>query len=112
MPFTICRHRQRGVDQRDDRLRKVRSTAIADPLRVAPVDHETGRLEGRHVARHAGLAGTEIPHQFANTMFPPIPHHSEGFETNWLCDGRKNRVGIHGLTNYAPMRISLLAAKE
>ena len=41
----ICRHRQRGVDEGDDRLRKVRSAAIAHPLGIAAVDHETGRLE-------------------------------------------------------------------
>lgn len=98
MPFGIFRHRQRGVDQRDDRLRKVRSTAIADPLSIASVDHEASRLEGRHVARHAGLAGTEIPHQFANAMLAPVPHHSEGFEPNWLCERGKNRIGIHGIT--------------
>ena len=91
MPFLICRHRQRGVDKRDDRLRKIWGTAIAHPLSIASVDHETGRLEGRHMAGHAGLAGAEFPHQFANTMLAPIPHHSEGFEPNRLCEGGKNR---------------------
>ena len=38
MPFLICRHRQRGVDKRDDRLRKIRRAAIADPLSIAAVD--------------------------------------------------------------------------
>lgn len=92
MPFGIFRHRQRGVDQRDDRLRKVWSTAIADPLSIASVDHETSRLEDRHVARHAGLAGAEIPHQFANAVLAPVPHHSEGFKPDGLCDRGENCI--------------------
>ena len=91
MPFLICRHCQRGIDKRDHRSRKIGGTAIADPLSIAPVDHETGGLEGRHMARHAGLAGAELAHQFANTMLAPIPHHSEGFKPNRLYERGKNR---------------------
>ncbi len=91
MPFLICRHRQRGVDKRDDLLRKIWRAAIADPLRIAAVHQETGRFESRHMAGHAGLAGAEFPHQFANTMLAPIPYHSEGFEPGRLCKCRKNR---------------------
>ena len=90
MPFLICRQRQRGVDKRDDRLRKIWGTAIADPLRITAVDHQACCLESCHVAGHAGLAGTEFAHQFANTMLTPIPHHSEGFEPDRLCEGGKN----------------------
>lgn len=90
MPFLICRHRQRGVDQRDDRLGKMWGAAIADPLSIAPIDHETGRFERRHMAGHSGLAGAEIPHQFANAMFAPIPQHPEGLEPNRLGEGGKN----------------------
>ena len=90
MPFLIYRQRQRGVDKRHYLLRKVWRTAIADPLRIAAVDHEACGLEGRHVAGHAGLAGTEFAHQFANTMLTPIPHHPEGFEPDRLCEGGKN----------------------
>lgn len=95
MPFLICRHRQRGVDKRDNRLRKIWGTPIADPLSIASVGHKTGGLEGRHVARHAGLAGAEFTHQFANTMLAPIPHHPEGLEPDWLCEGGKNHNRIH-----------------
>ena len=63
MPFLIWRHRQRGVDKRDDRLRKIRRAAIADPLSIAAVDQEARSFESRHVAGHAGLAGAEFPHQ-------------------------------------------------
>lgn len=84
MPFLIGRHRQRGVDKRDDRLRQMRGTAITDPLRIAAVDHEARDLERRHVAGHAGLAGAELAHQFANAMLVPVPHHSEGFEPGRL----------------------------
>jgi hypothetical protein len=91
MPFPICRHRQRGVDKRDDRLRKIWGTAIADPLSIASVHQETGSFEGRHMAGHPGLAGAEFPHQFANTMLAPIPYHSEGFEPGRLCKSGKNR---------------------
>lgn len=91
MPFLIGRHRQRGIDERDDRMRKIWGAAIADPLRIASVDHETGRLEGRHMARHAGLAGAESPHQFANAMLAPIPQHPECFEPDRLGECGKNR---------------------
>ena len=84
MPFLICRHRQRGVDKRDDLLRKIRRAAIADPLSIAAIHQETGSFESRHVARHAGLAGAEFPHQFANTMLTSVPHHSKGFEPGRL----------------------------
>ena len=98
MPFLICRHRQRGVDKRDDRLRKIWGAAIPDPLRITAVDQQARSFESRHVAGHAGLAGAEFPHQFANTMLAPIPHHSEGFEPGRLCEGGKNRYGIHRVT--------------
>lgn len=98
MPLLICRHRQRGVDKRDDLLRKTRRAAIADPLRIAAVHQKTGSFESRHVAGHAGLAGAEFAHQFANTMLAPIPHHSEGFEPGRLCERGKNRNCIHGVT--------------
>ena len=98
MPFLICRHRQRGVDKRDDRFRKIRRAAIADPLSIAAVDQETGSFESRHVAGHAGLTGAEFLHQFANTMLAPIPHHSEVFEPGRLCESGKNRYGIHRVT--------------
>ncbi len=90
MPFLICRHRERGIDKPDDFRREVRSPAIAHPLRIAPIDYETCSFEGRHVAGHAGLAGTEFPHQFADAMLASIPHHAEGFEPNRLCESRKN----------------------
>ena len=90
MPFLIGRQRQRGVDKRDDRLRKIWGAAIPDPLRIAAVNHQTSRFEGRHVAGHAGLAGAEFLHQFANTMLAPIPHHSEGFEPDRLCECGNN----------------------
>ena len=98
MPFLSCGHRQRGVDKRDDLLRKIRRAAVADPLRIAAVHQETGSFESRHMAGHAGLAGAEFPHQFANTMLSPIPHHPEGFEPGRLCESGKNRYGIHGVT--------------
>ena len=91
MPFLICRHRQRGVDQRDDRLRKIRGAPIADPLSVAAVHRETGGFEGRHMAGHPGLAGAELPHQFANTVLAPIPQHPEGFKSGRLGQRGKNR---------------------
>ena len=90
MPFLIRRHRERGIDKPDDFLREVRRPAIAHPLRIAPVDDETRSFEGRHVAGHAGLAGTEFPHQFADAVLAPIPHHSESFEPDWLCESGKN----------------------
>ena len=98
MPFLICRHRQRGVDKRNDLLRKIRRAAIADPLSIAAVDQEARSFESRHVAGHSGLASAECLHQFANTMLLPIPHHPEGFEPGRLCEGGKNRYGIHRVT--------------
>ena len=100
MPFLVRRHRKRGVDKPDDFLREVRRPAIAHPLRIAAVDHETCSLERRHVAGHTGLAGTEFPHQFADAMLAPIPHHSKGFEPDRLCESRKNSDQIHRLTHY------------
>ena len=99
MPFPICRHRQRGVDKRDDRLRKIRRAAIADPLRIAAVHQETGSFESRHVAGHAGLAGAKLPHQFANTMLATIPHHPEGFEPDRFCECANNLYRIHKFTH-------------
>ena len=90
MPFLIGRQRQRGVDKRDDRLRKIWGTAIADPLRITTVDHEAGCLESRHVARHAGLAGAELPHQLADAVLAPIPYHSEGLKPDRLCERGEN----------------------
>jgi hypothetical protein len=90
MPFLICGECQRGVDQRGDRMREIWGAAIADPLSIAPVDQETRSLESRHVAGHAGLAGTEFEHQLANTMLASIPHYSEGFEPDRFCESRKN----------------------
>ena len=87
MPFLICRHRQRGVDKRHDLVRKIRRAAIADPLSIAAIDHKTCGFKCRNVAGHAGLAGTELPHQFADTVLTPIPYQSEGFEPCWLCQG-------------------------
>ena len=95
MPFLIWRHCQRGVDKRDDRLRKIRRAAIADPLSIAAVDNEACSLESRHVAGHAGLARVEFLHQFADTMLAPIPHQPESFEPGRLCECGKNRNGIH-----------------
>ena len=107
MPFPISRHRQSGVDKRHDLLRKIRRATITDPLSIAAVRQETGSFESRHVAGHARLAGAEFPHQFANTMLAPIPHHPKGFEPGRLCERRKNRNGIHGVSHcYALMRIS------
>ena len=100
MPFLICRHRQRGVDKRHYLLRKIRRAAIADPLSIAAIHQETGSFESRHVAGHAGLAGAEFLHQFADAMLAPIPHHPEGFEPGRLCEGRKNRNGIHMVTHF------------
>lgn len=107
MPFPICRHRQRGIDKRHDLLRKIRRAAIADPLRIATIHQETCSLESRHVAGHAGLAGAEFPHQFANTMLAPIPHHPKGFEPGRLCEGGKNRDGIHIYPVHVTTRKSL-----
>ena len=90
MPFLICRHRQRGIDKSDDLFRKIWRAAIADPLSIAAVDHQAGRLECRHMAGHAGLAGAEFPHQLANTMLAPIPQQPEGFQPGRLCEGGKN----------------------
>ena len=87
MPFPICRHRQRGIDKRDDLLRKIWRAAIADPLSIAAIDHKTRGFKSRNVAGHAGLAGTELPHQFADTVLAPIPYQSEGFEPCRLCEG-------------------------
>ena len=64
--------------------------AVAHPLGVTSVDDEASALERRHMTGHTGLAGTEVPHQFADTMLAPIPHHSEGFEPNRLCECGKN----------------------
>ncbi len=108
MPFLIGRHRQRGVNQRDDRLRKIWGAAIADPLRITSVHHETGRLECSHMAGHAGLAGAEIAHQFANAMLASIPQHPKSFEPDRLGEGGKDRYGKHGFTRlcaYAHKRI-------
>lgn len=98
MPFLIGRQRQRGVDKRDDRLRKIWGAAIADPLRITAVDHEARRLESRHVAGHAGLAGAEFPHQLADAVLPPIPYHPEGLEPDRLCESGKNLYRIHMVT--------------
>ena len=107
MPFPISRHRQSGVDKRHDLLRKIRRAAIANPLSIAAIDHETHSFKSRNVAGHARLAGAEFPHQFANTMLAPIPHHPEGFEPGRLCECGKNRNGVHGVTHsYALMRIT------
>lgn len=91
MPFLICRHRQRGIDKSDDRLRKIGCAAIANPLSIAAVHQKSGSFESRHVTGHARLAGAKFPHQFANTMLASIPHHSEGFEPGRLSKGGKNR---------------------
>ena len=90
MPFLICRDRQRGIDKRNHRLGKFWGTTIADPLSISSVHHETGSLEGRHMAGHPGLAGTEFAHQFANTVLAAIPEHPKGFEPDWLCESGKN----------------------
>jgi len=82
--FPDLRHRQCHVDKRHNLLRKVWRAATADPLRVTTVDHEASCFESSHVAGHAGLTRPEFAHQFANTMLPPIPHHSKGFEPNRL----------------------------
>src|SRR5450631_1453167 len=95
MPFLIYGQRQRGVDKPDDFLREVRRAAVADPLRIAAADHEASRLEGGHVAGHAGLARTEFTHQFANTMLTPIPHQPEGFDPDRLCESGENHNWIH-----------------
>lgn len=93
MPF---RHRQRGIDKRHNRLRKIWGAAIADPLGIASVHQETSSFEGRHMSGHAGLAGTEFPHQFANTMLAPIPHHPKGLKPGRLCESGKNCYGSQG----------------
>ena len=88
MPFLIWRHRQRSIDKGDDRWRKFRCAAIANPLRIAAVSDEARGLKGCHVTGHPGLAGAEFPHQFANAMLAAIPHQPEGFEPRRLCEGR------------------------
>lgn len=98
MPFLICRHRQSGVDKRDDALRKIRSAAVADPLSIAAVHQKTSGFESRHVARHPGLTGTKFPHQFAHTMLAAIPDHSEGFEAGWLGECGQNCYWVHIVT--------------
>jgi len=80
MPFLLGRQRERGVDKCRDLWREPGRTAIANPLRIAPVNHEACGLERSHMAGHAGLAGTELTHQFAHTVLTPVPHHSQGFE--------------------------------
>ncbi len=87
MPFLICRNRQRSVDEGDNRLRKFRRAAIADPLRIAAVHQKTSKLESRHVAGHAGLTGAEFPHQFADTMLASVPDHPEGLKPGRLRKG-------------------------
>ena len=82
MPFLIHGDRQRRVDKRHNLSRQFGRTAIANPLRIAPVNHEACGLERSHMAGHAGLAGTELTHQFAHTVLTPVPHHSQGFETD------------------------------
>lgn len=84
MPFSIGGQRQRGIDERCDRSRKIRGTAIANPLRIAAIDQETRSLQDRHVAGHAGLARAELPHQFTDTMLAPISQHSKSFQPERL----------------------------
>ena len=62
MPLPICRHSQRGIDKRDDLLRKIWRAAIADPLRIAAIGDEARGLEGRHVTGHTGLTSADFPH--------------------------------------------------
>ena len=107
MPFLIWRHRQRCVDEGYDLLRKIWYPAVANPLSIAAVDHETRSLESRNVAGHAGLARAECAHQFADTMLAPIPHQTEGFKPSRFGESGKNHNGIHGVIHIkVPMRMS------
>ena len=74
----LCR--TRSDDRVDDSGyvgRHFRIAAIAHPLGVAPVDHETRRFQDAHVARHARLRRAELVHQLANAMLAAIPEDAE-----------------------------------
>ena len=99
MPFLSGGQSQRGIDQRHNLSREIWRAAVAHPLRITTVDHEARCLESRHVPGHPGLAGAELPHQFANTMLSSVPHHSKGFETGRFRECRQNNYWIHILNH-------------
>lgn len=98
MPFLICRQCQRSINKRDNLRRKIRRAAIANPLRIAPIDHETRKFERGDVAGHPRLGGAELSHQFADAMLAPVPYQPKSPQSRWLGKRGENHNGIHGVT--------------
>ena len=73
---------------------EIGTAAVAHPLRVAPVDDETGLSQRRHVARHARLRGAEFAHQLANAVLLAVPQQAERPEAGGVGQGRKQVDGI------------------
>ena len=90
MPFLICRHRQRGIDKRDDHLRELRCAAIADPLSIAAIDQETGSFESRNVARHSDWLA---PSSRINSQTQcSRPSHTNLRASSWVGSARAERI--------------------
>jgi hypothetical protein len=58
--------RDDAIDNAGNRWIHVRIAAIAHPLRIASIEHESCRHEHAHVTRHARLRCLEPVHQFAH----------------------------------------------
>ena len=98
-----------GIDDASERSGERGIAAIAHPLRVTPIRHQTCALELRQVSRHARLGGTEFLHEFANTVLFSIPEEADGAKPSGFGEGGEDRGRAgHGLN----IRYSAYARKR
>ena len=93
-PITWRRQRQGGLDEGCDIVGNMRRPSVAHPLRIASIDQQAHRLEGRHVARHTGLRGAQLVHQFAHAVLLSVPQKLQGGKPGGFGQGGKQGRGV------------------
>lgn len=69
-----------------------RPQAIPHPLCIPPISNEADLLQGRHVARHAGLADAQFRHHFAQAMFLTPGKQTQGATARRVGKGGKKGI--------------------
>ncbi len=65
------------VDNGNDFVRKIETAAIAHPLRIAAIQHQTGLPKRLREARHPALTCIEADHQFTDAMLIAVSDKGE-----------------------------------
>lgn len=85
--FKVRNAPEGSVHHSGDGGQKACVAAVADPLSVAPIDHQPDPLEDAHVAGHPRLGGPKLGHEFAEAMLVAISEQSPGGQPGGFGQG-------------------------